>query len=157
MFHQELWSYILTSFLSQVLESAVLLVRMDLLLQGLDSMGHPINGHVDSCQAFFFFQAVDLVGQGYHLRELEWSQLFTPSSSELGKLANEGREARLMVFTINPCPVPSPQRSFQRKVKKSSARLSLETYASNNLSVSDTWLIFQKEVVFKQGKIGRNP
>jgi hypothetical protein len=61
MFHQELWSYILTSFLSQVLESAVLLVRMDLLLQGLDSMGHPINGHVDSYQAFFSFKRLILL------------------------------------------------------------------------------------------------
>jgi hypothetical protein len=55
--------------------------------------------HVDSCQAFFF-QEVDLVGQGSYLRELEWSGLYAPSSLELRKSTNKRREARLMVLAI---------------------------------------------------------
>jgi hypothetical protein len=33
MLHQKLWSYVFLGFLSQILESAVLLAQVDLLLQ----------------------------------------------------------------------------------------------------------------------------
>jgi hypothetical protein len=47
-----------------------------------------MGGHAHACQAFFF-QEVDLVNQGSHLRSFEQSRLFTPSSLELGKSAYE--------------------------------------------------------------------
>jgi hypothetical protein len=59
----------------------------------------------------FFLQEVDLVGQGSNLRKLEWSQLLAPSFVKLGESAYEGREAGLMILTIE-CLVPSPKRTF---------------------------------------------
>jgi hypothetical protein len=93
--------------------------------------------YADSHQAFFL-QYVDLVGQGSNLGELKWSQLFAPSSLELGEPAYERREARFMVLTIEPCLVTSPKRGFQGKIKEASARASLKTYAPNDLSVGST-------------------
>jgi hypothetical protein len=52
-----------------------------------------------------------------------------------------------MVFTIEPCPMPSLKQSFHGKFKEASARAGLKTHTSNNLSVSDTRLIFQEEIV----------
>jgi hypothetical protein len=75
------------------------------------------------------------------LGELEWSQLFAPSSLELEELAYERREAGLVVLVIEPCPVLSLKRGFQGKVKKAGVRVSLKTYAPNNLSVGGTQLI----------------
>jgi hypothetical protein len=66
-----------------------------------------MGSHTDSYQTLPL-QDIYLVGQGGHLGEFEWSWLFTPCSLEFGKSANEGREARFMVFTIEPSPVPSP-------------------------------------------------
>jgi hypothetical protein len=51
------------------------------------------------------------------LRELEWSDLFAPTSLELEEPAYEWREAGFVVLTIEPCPVPSPNRGFQGKVE----------------------------------------
>jgi hypothetical protein len=75
------------------------------------------------------------------LGELEWSRLFAPSSLELEELAYEWREAGFVVLTIEPCPVPSLKRSFQRMVEEASARMTLKTYALNNLLVGSTRLI----------------
>jgi hypothetical protein len=97
--------------------------------------------HVDSRQAFFL-QKVDLVHQSNNLGELEWSQLFTPSSLELRKPAYKWREAGFMVLTIEPCSVPPPERSFQREVEEASVRVGLKTYSPNNLPVSGTQLVF---------------
>jgi hypothetical protein len=46
------------------------------------------------------------------LGKLEWSQLFAPSVVELKEMAHKEREVGLMVFTIEPCPVPSLKRGF---------------------------------------------
>jgi hypothetical protein len=119
-------------------------------------MDQPMSGHADSYQALLF-QEVDHVGQGCYKRELKWSRLFTPSPLELRDSANEGREARLMIFTIKPCPMPSPQRSFMGEVKEASAWASLKTYAPDNLTVNGTRLMFEKKVVFEQREIRRNP
>jgi hypothetical protein len=54
----------------------------------------------------------DLVGQGSNLGKLEWSRLFAPSVVELRESAHKAREVGLMILTIEPCPVPSPKRSF---------------------------------------------
>jgi hypothetical protein len=89
------------------------------------------------------------------LGELEWTQLFVPSLLELREMAYEWREAGFMVLAIEPCSVPSMERSFQRKVKESSMRGDLKTYSLNNLLVSGTRLGFQ-EVVFEQREVGRN-
>jgi hypothetical protein len=90
------------------------------------------------------------------LGELKWSQLFAPSSLELGEPAYERREARFMVLTIEPCPVTSPKRGFQGKIKEVSARASLKTYAPNDLSVGSTRLILQEEIIFEQREVWRN-
>jgi hypothetical protein len=75
------------------------------------------------------------------LGELEWSQLFAPSSLELGELAYERREAGFMVLAIDPFLVPSQKRGFQGNVEEASARVSLKTYAPNDLLVGGTQLI----------------
>jgi hypothetical protein len=94
------------------------------IFQWLDLTGQPIGGYTHTGQAFLF-QEVDLVNQGSHLRSFEWSRFFTPSSLELGELAYEGGEAGFVVLTVEPCSMPSPKRIFQRKIKKTSTRVSL--------------------------------
>jgi hypothetical protein len=74
--------------------------------------------------------------------EFERSRLFAPSSLELQEPANKGGEAGFMVFTIEPCPVPSPKQSFHEKLKEVSVRVGLKSHTSNNLLVSVTQLIF---------------
>jgi hypothetical protein len=144
MFHQNLRSNLLTGFLSQVLEPAVFLTRVDLFLQRKDFAGQPMGGHTDSCQALLF-QVVDFVGQSCYLREFEWGGLFTPSSLELRVSTYKGSEDKFMVLAIKPCPMPSPERSLQRKVEEASTRAGLKTYTPNNLSVSGARLVFQKK------------
>jgi hypothetical protein len=46
-----------------------------------------------------------------------------------------------VVLTIEPCPMPSPKRGFQRKVEEASVRASLKTYTSDDLLVGGTRLI----------------
>jgi hypothetical protein len=75
------------------------------------------------------------------LGKLKWSRLFTPSLIELGESAHKGREAGFMILAIESCPMPSPKRSFQGKIKEANMRAGLETYAPNNLSVGSTRLI----------------
>jgi hypothetical protein len=62
-----------------------------------------------------------------------------------------------MVPAIEPCPVPSPKRGFQGKIKEASARVSLKTYTSNDLSVGGTRLILQEEIFLNRGKFGEIP
>jgi hypothetical protein len=76
-----------------------------------------MGGHVDSCQALLL-QKVNFVGQSYHLREFKWSWLFTPSSLELGESTSKRREARFMVFVVEPCPMLSPQGSIKGRSRK---------------------------------------
>jgi hypothetical protein len=97
-------------------------------------------GHTDSHQSLFL-QFVDLVGSGNSMGELEWSRLFAPSSLELGQAAYERWEAGFVVLAIEPCPMPSSKKGFQGKIEEASARVSLKTYAPNNLSVGSTQLI----------------
>jgi hypothetical protein len=76
------------------------------------------------------------------LREFERSRLFAPGSLELQEPANKGGEVGFMVFTVEPCPVPSPKRSFHGKLKEVGVRVGLKSHTSNNLLVSVTQLIF---------------
>jgi hypothetical protein len=121
---------------------------MNLFFQRLDSVGQPMGGHTHAYQAFLF-QEVDLVDQSSHLRDFEWSPLFTPGSLELGELAYEGGEAGFMILAIEPCSMPSPERIFQGKIKEISKRASLEAYTPYNFPVGGARLVFQEEVVFE--------
>jgi hypothetical protein len=85
---------------------------------------------------------VDFVGQSCHLGEFEWGWLFTPSSLKLREPSYKGREARYMVLVIKLGPMPSPERGLYRKVEEASMRAGLKTYTPNNLTVSDTQLVF---------------
>jgi hypothetical protein len=76
--------------------------------------------------------------------EFEWSWLFTPSSLELVESANKRRWARFMVLAVEPCPMPSPQGSFQGKVQKADAGVGLKTYAPNDFPVYGARLILQE-------------
>jgi hypothetical protein len=119
------------------LESAVLVARVEMLLQWLDLVGQPMCSHTDSHQAFIL-QNADLVIQGSNLGELKWSRLFAPSSLKLGKSACKWTDARLMVLAIEPCPMPSLKRSFERKAEKPSMRVSLKTNTPDDLLVGGT-------------------
>jgi hypothetical protein len=129
---------------------------VDLFLQRKDSTGQAMGGHADSCQALLL-QKVDFVGRSSHLGEFEWSWLLTPCSLELEEMGNTRREARFMVLTVEPSHMPSPQRSFQRKVKKASVRVGLKTHALDDFPVCGARLILQEKVNFEQRKVQRNP
>jgi hypothetical protein len=91
------------------------------------------------------------------LGKFKWSRLFAPSVVKLGESAHEGREAGFMIISIEPCLVPSPNRSFQGKIEEANMRVSLETYAPNNLPVGGTQLVLQEKVVFKEREVRKNP
>jgi hypothetical protein len=91
------------------------------------------------------------------VREFNRSRLFTPSPLVFRELVYEGREAGFLVLTIEPGPMISLKRSFHREFKKAASRVSLETHIPDNLLVSGTRLIFQEEVIFNRGKLGRIP
>jgi hypothetical protein len=75
------------------------------------------------------------------VEEFNRSRLFKPSPLTFRESAHERREARFMVFIVKPSLVPSLERSLHRKVKETTQRASLETHASNNLSVSGAQLV----------------
>jgi hypothetical protein len=75
------------------------------------------------------------------LSDFQWSRLFTPGSMELGELAYEGREAGFVILTVEPCSMPSPERIFQGKIKETSTRAGLKSYAPYNFSVGGARLI----------------
>jgi hypothetical protein len=114
-----------------------------------------MGGYTHACQALLF-QDVDLVNQCSHLRSLEQSRLFTPGSLELGELSYKGGEAGFVGLAVEPCFVPSPEGIFQWKIKKTTTRASLKANTAYDFPVCDTQLVFQKEIVFEQGKIWRN-
>jgi hypothetical protein len=87
-FHQELWRNLFDGFPSWVMESTVFPARVDLFLQGNNSAGQPMGGHIDSYQAVLF-QEIDLVGQLRNVGEFERSGLFAPSPLELGEPAEK--------------------------------------------------------------------
>jgi hypothetical protein len=63
------------------------------------------------------------------LGEFEWDWLFALSSLLLRESADKSQEARFMVLAVEPCLMPSPQGSFQRKVQKAGVRAGLKIYA----------------------------
>jgi hypothetical protein len=60
--------------------------------------------------------------------------------------AYKRREARFVVLTVEPHPMPSPKGSLHRKVKEACVRTGLETHAPDNLAVSNTRLVFQEKI-----------
>jgi hypothetical protein len=59
-----------------------------------------------------------------------------------------------MIFTIKPLLVPSFERRFQLEVNEVTMQASLDANATNNLALSNTRLILQKEVMFEQREVG---
>jgi hypothetical protein len=77
------------------------------------------------------------------------SQLFIPCPLEFRESANRWREARLVVLAVELGSMPSSKRNFQWKIKDAGARVGLEAYASNNLLIGGTWLVFQEKITFE--------
>jgi hypothetical protein len=63
------------------------------------------------------------------LGELEWSLFLTSSSLELRELAYKLREDRLVVLVIEPCPITSLKRGFEREVEEANTRVSLNSHS----------------------------
>jgi hypothetical protein len=59
-----------------------------------------------------------------------------------------------MIFTTKSLLVPFFERIFQGKVKEVAIWVSLEADTTDNLMFCATRLILQKEVMFKQRKVG---
>jgi hypothetical protein len=102
------------------------------------------------------FQEINLIGQARDMGEFKRSRLFTPSPLKFRESPYERREARFVVLTVEPRPMPSLKGSLHREVKEAGVRAGLETHTSDNLAVSDARLIFQEEVTLKKRKIMRN-
>jgi hypothetical protein len=86
-----------------------------------------------------------------------WGSSRVGSSLQVPGIQGVGQqrgEARFMVLTVEPCPVPSLKRSLHRKIKKAGARAGLKTHTPNDLTVSGTQLVFQEKVVLEQEKLG---
>jgi hypothetical protein len=85
---------------------AILPPGVYLLLQRHHPTDQPMGGHADTGQALIF-KVVDSAAQGDYDWELDSCGFFGPGTTELRELANEGQEARFMVFAIKPRLVPS--------------------------------------------------
>jgi hypothetical protein len=142
-------SNLLAGLLSQVLESAVFPVWVNLFLQRDDSTVQTVGGHADSSQAMLF-QEIDLVGQGRDMGELKWGRFFTPQPLKFREPAYKRREVGFMILTVEPHHVPSSKKSLHQKVKEASTRASLETHTPDNLAVTGTRLVFQEKVILEQ-------
>jgi hypothetical protein len=70
-----------------------------------------MGGHADTGQALIF-KVIDLVAQGGYDWELDRCGFFRPGTTKLEELANEGREARFMIFAIKTGLVSSLERSL---------------------------------------------
>jgi hypothetical protein len=74
------------------------------------------------------YQEVDIVNLGSHLRNFEWSRIFTPSFLELGESAYEGGEAGFVVLAVEPCSMPG--ENFSREDQENQLEVSLLAYAT---------------------------
>jgi hypothetical protein len=133
---------------------AILPPGVYLLLQRHHPTGQPMGGLTDTSQALIF-KVIDSVAQGGYDWELDRCGFFRPGTTELGESANEGWEARFMVFTIKGL-VSSLERSLHWQIQEAAMRACLEAYAANNLLFISTGLILQQEIAFEQGKIRRH-
>jgi hypothetical protein len=81
--------------------------------------------------------------------ELNKCRFFNPGFGVLGEAANEGREARFMVFTIKPGLMPSLEQGLQWEIQEAAMRVSFEAYAANKLPLIGAELILQEEIAFE--------
>jgi hypothetical protein len=75
-----------------------------------------------------------------------------PGSLKFRESTYEGRETGFTIFTMILDFVPSPERSFHGAVEEAATWVSLESNASDDLTVTGAWLIFQKNVLLEQRK-----
>jgi hypothetical protein len=61
-----------------------------------------------------------------------------------------------VVFIVKPRLVPSLERSLHRKIKEVSVRVSLNAYATDDLSIRIARLILQAEIMFEQREVRMN-
>jgi hypothetical protein len=101
-----------------------------------------MGSHVDTGQVMPF-KVINSVAQGGYDWELDRCGFFRPGTTELRESANEGREARIMVFTIKPGLVPSLERHLHWQIQEVVVRANLEAYAANNLPCISVGLILQ--------------
>jgi hypothetical protein len=107
-----------------------------------------VGGHTDSRKATLF-QEINLVGQGRDMGEFTGGRFSTPRPLEFKESAYKRREAGFMALIVEPRPVPSPTGSLHQKVKEAGVRAGLETYASDNLVISGTWLVFHEKIILE--------
>jgi hypothetical protein len=107
-----------------------------------------MGGYADSSQATLF-QGVNLVSQGSDMRKFERCGFFAPSPLKF-------REAWFIILIVELCPAPSPKRGLHGELKEADVRAGLKAHTPNNLSVSDTRLVFQEKVIFEQREVRRN-
>jgi hypothetical protein len=107
-----------------------------------------VGGHTDSSQAALF-QEINLVGQGRDMGEFTRGRFFIPRPLEFKESAYKRREAGFMALVVEPRPVPSLTGSLHQKVKEAGVRAGLETYASDSLVISGTWLVFHEKVILE--------
>jgi hypothetical protein len=77
----------------------------------------------------FYFKKLILLVRAATWGELEWSLFLTSSSLELRELAYKLREDRLVVLVIEPCPITSLKRGFEREVEEANTRVSLNSHS----------------------------
>jgi hypothetical protein len=90
------------------------------------------------------------------LWEFNRSRLFNRNPLIFNESAYEGSEAGFMVFTVEPCHVPSTERGLHREIKETASRVSLKAYIPDNLSVRGTRLVLQKEIILEQREVMRD-
>jgi hypothetical protein len=71
-----------------------------------------------------------------------------PGPLILRESTHKGRKAGLMIFTVKPRFVSSPERRFHGVVEEAAARVSLESNTPDNLSIIGAWLVFRKKSSF---------
>jgi hypothetical protein len=114
-----------------------------------------MGGCADTGQALIF-KVTDSVAKGDYNWELNRCGFFRSGTTKLGESANEGREARFMVFATKLGLVLSLERSLHWQIHEAAARVRFEAYATNNLPFIGARLILQQEIAFEQGKIWRH-
>jgi hypothetical protein len=126
-----------------------------LLLQRHHPREQPMGSHAGIGQALIFM-VVDSVAHGFYDWELDSYGFFGPGNTELREPANEGWEARFMVFTIKLGLVSSLEQSLHWQIQEAAARARLEAYVVNNLPFIGIGLILQQEITFEQENFWRH-
>jgi ribosome-associated protein YbcJ (S4-like RNA binding protein) len=83
-------------------------------------------------------------------------RLLNPRVIVLGVSANKGRQAGLVVLTIEPLGVPALERGFQRKGQETPVGLSLNADSAHHLVVGGAQLVLQEKVVLEEGEVRKD-